>query len=92
VSNPAKPSQAAVFVDPEPLLYVFMEDPALSAGQDKVVAWSFPIIVDGLIYFVDIRNGLFIVKYKGPHASEVAKVDFAEGNSNQGDTLRFGRL
>jgi hypothetical protein len=91
VSNPAKPSQAAVFV-PEPLLYVFMEDPALSAGQDKVVTWSFPIISDGLIYFVDVRNGLYIVKYDGPHAAEVSKVDFAEGNSNQGDTLRFGRL
>ncbi|MGH2806478.1 MAG: LVIVD repeat-containing protein [Actinomycetota bacterium] len=91
LSNPAKPTQAAVFV-PEFLPYVFVEDPALSAGQDKVVTWSFPIISDGLIYMVDIRNGLYILKYKGPFASEVAKTDFLEGNSNQGEALRLGRL
>lgn len=88
LSNPAKPSQAAVFV-PEPEPYVFMEDPALSAGQDKVVTWSFPVIVDGLIYMTDIRNGLYILKYNGPYADEVAKVDFLDGNSNQGDALKL---
>ena len=88
LSNPAKPSQAAVFV-PEPELYAAFEDPALTAGQDKVAAWSFPIIVDGLIYFTDIRNGLYIVKYKGPYEDEVSKVGLLDGNSNQGDALEL---
>jgi hypothetical protein len=91
VSNPAKPAQAAEF-KPEPLLYVAQEDPALSAGQDKVVMWSFPVIQDGLIYVSDVRNGLFILRYKGPFANEVSTVDFLEGNSNQGDALRLGKL
>ncbi|MGH2747993.1 MAG: hypothetical protein ACRDKB_08730, partial [Actinomycetota bacterium] len=90
ISNPRKPTQAAEFV-PDPLLFVLQEDPALSAGQDKVVTWSFPVIQDGLIYMVDVRNGLYILKYKGPFAKEVAKVDFIEGNSNLGDALKFER-
>jgi hypothetical protein len=88
ISNPAKPTQAAEWV-PEPLPFVLQEDPALSAGQDKVVVWSFPIIQDGLIYVVDVRNGLYILKYKGPHQSEISSVDFLEGNSNQGDATRW---
>ena len=88
ISNPAKPTQAAVFV-PEPLPFVLQEDPALSVGQDKVVVWSYPVIQDGLIYVVDLRNGLYILKYKGEFAEEVSKTDFLEGNSNLGDALRF---
>lgn len=90
ISNPKKPTQAAEFV-PDPLLFVLQEDPALSAGQDKVVTWSFPVVKDGLIYMVDVRNGLYILKYKGPFAKEVANVSFIEGNSNLGDALKFER-
>ncbi len=36
---------------------------ALSRGPNKVVMWSFPIIKDGLIYVVDIRNGLLVLRY-----------------------------
>jgi hypothetical protein len=39
--------------------------------------WSYPII-KGLIYVVDIRNGLYILRYTGPHASEVARVRYLE--------------
>ncbi len=88
ISNPAKPAQAAEFF-PDPLPFVFTEDPALSAGQDKVVMWSFPIIKDGLVYVVDVRNGLYILDYKGPFEKEVSSIDFIEGNSNLGDALRF---
>jgi hypothetical protein len=88
ISNPAKPKQAAVFV-PDPLLFVLQEDPALSAGQDKVAMWSYPVIKNGLIYVVDLRNGLYILKYKGPFADEVSSTDFLEGNSNLGDAIRF---
>ncbi len=88
LDNPKKPTQVAEYL-PEPLTYVLQEDPALSAGQDKVVMWSFPVIKDGLIYVVDLRNGLYVLKYSGPYADEVASVDFLEGNSNLGDALRF---
>ncbi len=49
--------------------------------------WSYPVIEDGLIYVVDLRNGLYILEYEGPHQQEVADIKFLEGNSNQGDAL-----
>jgi hypothetical protein len=91
VSDPANPTQAAEFVpglSQRPTV-VLQEDPVLSSGQDKVVMWSYPIIKDGLIYVIDIRNGLYILKYQGPHEAEVSSTTFLEGNSNQGDALRF---
>ncbi|MGH2692018.1 MAG: LVIVD repeat-containing protein [Actinomycetota bacterium] len=88
ISNPATPVSAGSFV-PDPLPAVVQEDPALSAGADKVVMWSYPVIKDGLIYVVDVRNGLYILKYTGPRADEVAAISFLEGNSNLGDALRF---
>ncbi len=65
-SNPANPKPAAEF-RPEPLDRVQTEDPALSSGRDKVVMWSFPVIKDGLIYVIDLRNGLYVLRYKGKH-------------------------
>lgn len=88
ISDPEKPTQAAEFL-PEPLPAVIQEDPVLSSGEDKVVVWSFPIVQDGLIYVVDIRNGLYILRYKGPFEKEVSSVDFLEGNSNQGDAMKL---
>jgi hypothetical protein len=41
-----------------------------------------------LIYVVDIRNGLYVLRYTGPHADEVA---FLEGNSNLGDLARLDK-
>lgn len=76
------------FFSPEPLPFVFTEDPALSMGRNKVVMWSFPIIKDGLIYVVDIRNGLYILRYTGPGHRRVGRIRFLEGNSNLGDALR----
>ena len=84
VANPASPSQLGWF-SPTPLSAVALEDPALSRGPNKVVVWSFPIIKDGLIYVVDIRNGLYVLRYTGPGRGEVADIDFLEGNSNLGD-------
>ena len=78
----AHPTAAAEFL-PEPLRSVTTEDPILSSGRDKVVFWSYPVIVDGLIYVVDIRNGLYVLSYDGPYESEVDRVAFLEGNSNQ---------
>lgn len=88
--NPSQPSQTGWF-SPEPLPAVATEDPALSRGPNKVVMWSFPIVKDGLIYVVDIRNGLYVLRYTGRDAREVAELSFLEGNSNLGDALRIDK-
>jgi hypothetical protein len=82
--NPSKPRRLAEF-SPDPLPAVQTEDPALSSGRDKVVMWSYPIVKDGLIYLVDLRNGLYILRYTGPCQEELDGVGFLEGNSNVGD-------
>jgi hypothetical protein len=86
--NPNKPRRLAEFM-PTPLPAVQTEDPALSMGRDKVVMWSYPIVKDGLIYLVDLRNGLYILRYTGPCQEELDSVSFLEGNSNLGDALRL---
>jgi hypothetical protein len=53
------------------------------------VMWSYPIVKDGLIYVVDLRNGLYVLKYRGAFEREVSRIEFLEGNSNQGDALCF---
>lgn len=88
LADPRNPSRTGEF-SPRPVPFVFTEDPALSAGRDKVVMWSYPIIKDGLIYVVDIRNGLYVLRYTGPHAAEVRRIGFLEGNSNLGDARRI---
>jgi hypothetical protein len=87
VSDPGLPTQAGWF-SPTPLASVALEDPALSRGPNKVVMWSYPIIRTGLIYVVDVRNGLYVLRYTGPHAGEVEGLTFLEGNSNLGDAGR----
>lgn len=82
--DPRHPTQVAELL-PEPLAEVANEDPLLSSGPEKVVMWSYPIIRDGLIYVTDVRNGLYILEYKGPHEEEVEAARFLEGNSNLGD-------
>jgi hypothetical protein len=88
IADPKSPSQAAWF-SPTPLDSVALEDPALSRGPNKVVMWSFPIIRDGLIFVVDVRNGLYILRYKGFQHSVVDGIGFLEGNSNLGDARRL---
>jgi LVIVD repeat len=88
ISDAAHPVSAGVF-SPEPLATVATEDPALGRGQNKVIMWSYPIIKDGLIYVVDIRNGLYILRYSGPHFDELSAIKFLEGNSNLGDAARL---
>jgi hypothetical protein len=73
--------RAAAF-RPRPLDEVDTEDPALSGLSEKVVMWSYPVVKDGLIYVVDLRNGLYVLRYRGPFATELRCHSFAEGNSN----------
>jgi hypothetical protein len=88
IADPAAPAAAGTFI-PDPLPSVATEDPALSRGTNDVVVWSYPIIKDGLIYVIDIRNGLYVLHYTGPHAAEVAHTGFLEGNSNLGDAVQL---
>ncbi len=88
IQNPAAPAQVGRFY-PTPLASVATEDPILTSGKDKIAMWSYPIVSNGLIYVVDIRNGLYVLKYTGPLAAEVAGIDFLEGNSNLGDATRL---
>ena len=90
ISDPAHPTQVGSY-SPAPLARVATEDPALNRGGSKVTMWSYPIIKDGLIYVVDIRNGLYILRYTGPHADEVRSVRFYEGNSDVGDGMSLDR-
>jgi LVIVD repeat len=93
IAKPWQPFRLAEFF-PRPLRSVLLEDPRLSSDPDtgrheKVVMWSYPVIQDGLIYVTDIRNGFYVLRYKGAFSREVRRIDFLEGNSNQGDALCF---
>lgn len=80
LTDPARPT-AVTALRPMPLARVTAEDPGL--GGAPVAMWSYPVIQDGLIYVVDIRNGLYVLRYQGPYQDEVAATAFAEGNSNR---------
>ena len=88
ISDAAHPIRGGSF-SPAALPNVATEDPALTRGPNKIAFWSYPIVKDGLIYVVDVRNGLYILRYTGPHADEVQNIKFLEGNSNLGDAVRL---
>ncbi len=90
ITKPHEPKQAGWF-SPKPLAEVDTEDPALNGGPNKVTVWSYPIIKNGLIYVIDIRNGLYILRYTGSQSKKVAAIRFLEGNSNLGDAVRLAR-
>jgi len=89
ISNPTRPSSVGAF-RPTPLAKVATEDPALGGGDSHVQAWSYPVVSDGLIYMVDIRNGLYVLRYHGRHGNPLKKIHLLEGNDNFGDAARFG--
>ena len=90
LTDPTHPVQDGFFVPtPEPLQPGHTPDPALEPGSNGTIAWSYPIIRNGLIYYIDIANGLYVVRYTGPHASEVSGISFLEGNSSLGDAARL---
>jgi len=45
--------------------------PDPSFGPVDVRPFSRPLVKDGLIYYVDANNGLYIVRYRGPHADQI---------------------
>jgi hypothetical protein len=84
ISDPTTPFSLAEF-RPTPLDHVAVEDPAL--GGSHVEMWSYPVIKDGLVYVVDVRNGLYVLSYHGLHGEQVGERQFLEGNSNVGAFL-----
>ncbi len=79
LSDPTLPVRLTEF-RPAPLAAVTTEDPAL--GGHPVSMWSYPVVQDGLIYVVDIRNGLYVLRYRGRFEDQLAADPFIEGNSN----------
>jgi len=79
IADPAQPYILGE-LRPEPLAMVSHEDPYLS--EVPVEMWSYPVVQDGLIYVVDVRNGLYILRYHGAHELELDDEAFLEGNSN----------
>ena len=84
ISDATHPSQLAE-LRPTPLPTVDHEDPGL--GGNPVEMWSYPVIQNGLVYVVDVRNGLYVLRYHGQWEQEVAERRFLEGNSNLGAYL-----
>lgn len=76
------PTAAAQLVElkPDPLPKVATEDPMFSGNAIEM--WSYPVIQDGLVYAVDVRNGLYILRYHGPYEDQIARRHFLEGSSN----------
>ena len=89
ISDPTHPVTAGAFL-PKPLAKVATEDPALGGGDSQVQAWSYPVVSDGLVYMVDIRNGLYVLRYHGRHGNPLNGIQLLEGNDNFGDATRFG--
>ncbi|HUJ59453.1 MAG TPA: hypothetical protein VLX92_13200 [Kofleriaceae bacterium] len=87
ISDPTHPFRLAEF-RPDPLPQVTAEDPALSGSPIEM--WSYPVIQNGLIYVVDVRNGLYILRYHGRWAEQVQDRMFLEGNSNLGAFIDRG--
>ena len=85
LGDPAEARPAAEFM-PEPLPAVVSEDPVLSS-YEKTVMWSYPIVKDGLIYVVDLRNGLYVLRYRGPYAPSCAA-----GRSSRATRTSAGRF
>ena len=79
LSNPASPRNVAQF-RPAPLAAVKTENPFLTGLEMH----SYPIVKDGLIYVLDLRNGLYVLRYRGPHQDQVHDAHYTDGYSSMG--------
>ncbi|HSR22797.1 MAG TPA: hypothetical protein VLW53_04555 [Candidatus Eisenbacteria bacterium] len=78
IADPSHPLRMAEFRPQGPA--PGLRDPQL--GATLAMTWSYPIVRDGLVYVADIDEGLFVLRYHGPHEEQGGQVAFAEGNSN----------
>lgn len=96
--DPASPKEAGFFVPKPAVTTASVPDTSApvygktdSVTDDWWVStWSYPIVRKGLIFVSDIRSGLYILRARPgtPLAKSLAKVRFAEGNSNAGMFIR----
>jgi hypothetical protein len=83
ISNPKAPVEAGAFVPKPSFEPDFRDNRLYFAAADRWVGamWSYPVVQNGLIYVVDIDLGLYVLRYKGKWANEVAQAAYVEGNS-----------
>ena len=84
ISNPKAPVEAGAFV-PKPAFEPDFRDNRLyfnAANRWRGAMWSYPVVQNGLIYVMDIDLGLYILRYTGKHAKEIAQAAYVEGNSS----------
>jgi hypothetical protein len=43
------------------------------AGPPQMFAFSYVLSHDGTVIYADVHSGLYILKYRGPHADEIPK-------------------
>jgi hypothetical protein len=79
--RPSRPRRVAAFLH-RPLERVDIEEPGLTDGAEKRFMSSYPIFRHGLVYVSDSRNGLYVLRYRGPYAREVRCGGLREGNSS----------
>ena len=85
-THPYAPVEAGVFVPKATTDAPVERDARLFFAGSKNdrrtgAMWSYPVVQDGLVYVVDIDLGLYVLRYTGPHAAELAQASFVEGNS-----------
>jgi len=73
LTDPTKPQNIATFAPEVP-------DPKTMGRWGRIASVSYPIIRDGIIYILDGRNGLDMLRYTGPFANEL-EVPFLTGNT-----------
>jgi hypothetical protein len=78
VSDPAHPVRLAEYR--ADLVQPRARDSQLFFGA--TLTWSYPVIHAGLIYVVDVNQGLLVLRYRGPFEGEISGLAAAEGNSN----------
>lgn len=78
LSDPAHPTPVATFAPAD------AADTGLGLWG-RIAFISYPIIKDGLIYVLDGRNGLYVLRYTGPYHEELDGLRFHEGNSNRAE-------
>jgi hypothetical protein len=85
-TNPNRPVETGVFVPKATQDAPAERDARLFFAGSKAprrtgAMWSYPVVQNGLVYVVDIDLGLYVLRYTGKHADEVARAAFVEGNS-----------
>jgi len=96
-SNPYRPVETGVFVPRATKDAPDERDTRLFFAGSKVdrrtgAMWSYPVVQDGLVYVVDIDLGLYVLRYTGKHAGEVARAAFVEGNSSPSRYTRSAQV